>query len=170
MSLAEHCSFTAPSGQSIPGQIAMLSGKPVWMAVRDCGGRGPYANSIGGRAGLEVCRGCAAGHNPRHFAPEKLATVKECREDYRCGGWKKRSVWWRAREIRSVPRHAEFLRWRAWFHAADPIKRGNRRTARPEVELRMESFEIIAAGDPAAYLTDGLIRSRGLASKPHRLA
>jgi len=89
-------------------------------------------------------------HNPRHFVPEKLATVQECREDYRCGGWKKRSVWWRAREIRSVPRHAEFLRWREWFHAADPIKRGNRRTARPEVELRMESFEIIAAGDPCS--------------------
>ena len=42
----------------------MLSGKPVWMAVRDCGGRGPYANSIGGRAGLEVCRGCGCSAQP----------------------------------------------------------------------------------------------------------
>jgi hypothetical protein len=54
------------------------------VAVRGCGGRGPYANSIRGRTGLEVCRGCAAGHNPRHFALQRLATVKECREDYRC--------------------------------------------------------------------------------------
>ena len=131
---------------------------------------GPMQIQLGEGRVWRCAEAVAAVHNPRHFVPEKLATVQECREDYRCGGWKKRSVWWRAREIRSVPRHAEFLRWRAWFHAADPIKRGNRRTARPEVELRMESFEIIAAGDPAAYLTDGLIRSRGLASKPHRLA
>ena len=147
------------------------SGKPVWtwpsvIAVD----AGPMQIQLGEGRVWRCAEAVAAVHNPRHFVPEKLATVQECREDYRCGGWKKRSVWWRAREIRSVPRHAEFLRWRAWFHAADPIKRGNRRTARPEVELRMESFEIIAAGDPAAYLTDGLIRSRGLASKPHRLA
>src|SRR5258708_32467333 len=30
-------------------------------AARDCGGRGPYANSMVGRSGVEPCRGCAAG-------------------------------------------------------------------------------------------------------------
>jgi hypothetical protein len=29
-------------------------------AARDCGGRGPYANSMVGRSGVELCRGCAA--------------------------------------------------------------------------------------------------------------
>src|ERR1700731_1066368 len=30
--------------------------------ARGCGGRGPYANSIEGRCGVEVRRGCAVGH------------------------------------------------------------------------------------------------------------
>jgi hypothetical protein len=29
-------------------------------AARDCGGRGPYANSMVGRSGVELCRGCVA--------------------------------------------------------------------------------------------------------------
>ncbi len=29
-------------------------------AARGCGGRGPYANSMVGRSGVELCRGCAA--------------------------------------------------------------------------------------------------------------
>src|SRR5437879_7517167 len=29
-------------------------------AARDCGGRGPYANSMVGRSGVELCRGYAA--------------------------------------------------------------------------------------------------------------
>jgi hypothetical protein len=29
-------------------------------AARGCGGRGPYGNSIVGRSGVELCRGCAA--------------------------------------------------------------------------------------------------------------
>ena len=30
------------------------------VAARDCGGRGPYANSMEGRLGVEVRRSCAA--------------------------------------------------------------------------------------------------------------
>jgi hypothetical protein len=29
-------------------------------AARVCGGRGPYGNSMVGRSGVEMCRGCAA--------------------------------------------------------------------------------------------------------------
>ena len=29
-------------------------------AARVCGGRGPYGNSMVGRSGVELCRGCAA--------------------------------------------------------------------------------------------------------------
>ena len=32
-------------------------------AGRDCGGSGRYANSIVGRSGVELCRGCAAGRD-----------------------------------------------------------------------------------------------------------
>ena len=32
-------------------------------AARGCGGRGPYANSMVGRSGLELCRGCAIGRD-----------------------------------------------------------------------------------------------------------
>jgi hypothetical protein len=32
-------------------------------AGRDCGGRGRYANSIVGRSGVELCRGCAGGRD-----------------------------------------------------------------------------------------------------------
>ena len=33
------------------------------VAVRGCGGRGPYANSIVGRDGFEVCHDCAVEHD-----------------------------------------------------------------------------------------------------------
>ena len=74
---------------------------------------------------------------PATLRAQKLATVKKYREDYRCLGRKKRSVWWRAREIRSVPRHAEFLRWREWFHAADLIRGGDRSWISATVSLSM---------------------------------
>ena len=34
------------------------------VAVRDCGGRGSYANSIEGRGEFKVWRSCAVGRNP----------------------------------------------------------------------------------------------------------
>ena len=35
-------------------------------AARGCGGRGPYANSMMGKSGLEVRGGCAADRKTRH--------------------------------------------------------------------------------------------------------
>ena len=39
------------------------------MAARGCGGRGRYANSIGGRHGFEVSGSCAAEHVPLRRVP-----------------------------------------------------------------------------------------------------
>ena len=42
------------------------SGKALEVAARGCDGRGPYANSMMGRSGLEVRGGCAADCKTRH--------------------------------------------------------------------------------------------------------
>src|SRR5215469_11698974 len=86
----------------------------------------------GGSGGVpRLC--CRA--QPGRLASQKLVRVKEHREDYRCRGGKKRSVGSRAREIGSVRRHAEFLRWREWFHAAGFIRGGDRNWISAAVSL-----------------------------------
>jgi len=105
--------------------LCLGRGRP-WFAVD----AGPMQISIAGRQGLEVCRGCAVGHG-------KWATAKKYRKDCRWRGCKKRSFWRIAREMRSVPRHAEFLRRREWFHAADFIRGGDRRWISAAVSLSM---------------------------------
>jgi hypothetical protein len=82
---------------------------------------------------------------PATLRAQKLATVKRYREDYRCLGRKKRFVCWRTREIRSVPRHAEFSRWREWIHAADLIGGGERSWISAAVSLSM-TFTVIGDG------------------------
>ena len=45
------------------GVIARFRYNDLKGAGRVCGGRGRYANSIVGRSGVELCRGCAAGRD-----------------------------------------------------------------------------------------------------------
>ncbi len=63
---------------------------------------------------------------PTTLRVQKLATAKKYGEDCCERGCKNKSVGRGAREIRSVPKHAQFLRWREWFHAAEAIRGGER--------------------------------------------
>ncbi|SRR6266478_2895107 len=42
------------------GVLARFRYNDLKEAARDCDGRGHYANSMVGRSGVELCRGCAA--------------------------------------------------------------------------------------------------------------
>ena len=79
------------------------------MAARGCGGRGPYANSIGGRESLEVCGSSAAEHNPLRGVPrnwlqrnrtEKTMVEEAARKDLFAGGAEKNVARGSARRVR----------------------------------------------------------------------
>jgi len=44
----------------VHGVFARFRYNDLKEAARGCGGRGPYGNSMVGRSGMELCRGCAA--------------------------------------------------------------------------------------------------------------
>ena len=45
------------------GVLARFRYNDLKEAGRGCGGRGRYANSIVGKSGVELCRGCAVGRD-----------------------------------------------------------------------------------------------------------
>ena len=88
------------------------------VAVRDCGGRGRYANSIGEGTNLGFAEAVLQG-TTHHGARSEIGYGDKASRRLSLKTLQEKGFWRRAREIRSVPRHAEFLRWRKWFHAAD---------------------------------------------------
>src|SRR5260370_38184020 len=54
-------------------------------AARDCGGRGPYANSMVGRSGAELGRGCAAERDPGKEDRGSWRLAAEARRERRGG-------------------------------------------------------------------------------------
>jgi hypothetical protein len=92
--------------------------KPFGGGRRGCGGRGPYANAMMGRSGLEVPGGCAAECKTRHDGPmswlRQQRTLKSVVEDAErrdlFGG--KAECWsWRELMVGTIPRPVRKGSW-----------------------------------------------------------
>ena len=85
------------------------------MAARDCGGRGPYANSIEGRGEFAVRRDCAVARTHDTSGSENWLAGKSSAQTVVEEGRKKGSVWQRDGEVVSAPKRVELWWWRECF-------------------------------------------------------
>jgi hypothetical protein len=82
------------------------------VAVRGCGGRGRYANSIEGRGEFAVCRDCAVERTHDTAGAENWLAGKSSDQAVVEEGREKGSVWQRDGEVVSAPKRVELSCWR----------------------------------------------------------